>query len=135
MPRPRKPTTLLALSGGLDKNPGRYADRALEPVEQRALGDAPGHLEAPQRAAWAEIERISPEGVLTHADRLIVELAAVLLAKFRRAGELMPLAEVTRLQSILGELGLTPATRSKVTVIARRAPGNAFSGIGLKPSA
>lgn len=135
MSRPRKPTALLAISGGLDKNPGRYADRAFEPVEQRALGEAPGHLGAPQRAAWAEIERIAPAGVLTHADRIIVELAAVLLARFRRAGELMPVAEVTRLQSILGDLGLTPSTRSKVTAVVRPAPGNRFEGIGQKPGA
>lgn len=133
MARPRKPTSLLAITGGYDNNPGRLnASRGDEPIEQRALGDAPGHLEAPQRAAWAEIERIAPPGVLTHADRLVVELTAVLWARFRRAGEVMPLPEFTRLQSLLGELGLTPAARSKVKAVASK-PAGRFGGIGKKP--
>jgi phage terminase small subunit len=134
MARPRKPTKLLAITGGYDKNPGRLsATRGDEPFEQRALGEPPPHLDAKQRVTWAEIERIAPEGVLTHADRLIVEIAAVLLARFRRCGELMPIVEVTRLQSILGELGLTPAARSKVVPVGGRNNRNRFAGIGSRP--
>lgn len=133
MGRPRKPTTLLAINGGLDKNPGRYADRAHEPVEQRALGPAPGHLEPKAQLAWSEIERIAPEGVLTHADRLAVEMAAVLLAQFRRAGELMPIPALTRLQSLLGDLGLSPAARSKVSVFPAKPSAGRFTGIGKRP--
>lgn len=133
MARPRKPSNLLALSGGYDNNPGRLnAMRGDEPIEQRALGDPPEHLAPPQRAAWAELERIAPPGVLTHADRAIVELAAVLLARFRRAGELLPMPEITRLQSLLAELGLTPAARSKVRVVASK-PAGRFGEIGKRP--
>ena len=113
MARPRKPTSLLAITGGYDNNPGRLnASRGDEPIEQRA--------------------RIAPPGVLTHADRLVVELTAVLWARFRRAGEVMPLPEFTRLQSLLGELGLTPAARSKVKAVSTK-PAGRFGGIGTKP--
>lgn len=132
MARPRKPTQLLALTGGYDNNPGRLnAARGDEPIEQRALGDPPEHLAPPQRATWLELERIAPAGVLTFADRPIVELAAVLLARFRRAGELMPIPEITRLQSLLAELGLTPAARSKVRVAPTK-PAGRFNGIGKR---
>lgn len=133
MARPRKPTPLLALTGGYDKNPGRFsATRGEEPIEQRALGEPPQHLNPAQRVTWAELDRIAPAGVLTHADRLIVEVAAVLLARFRRAGELMPIAEITRLQSILGELGLTPSARSKVVPVGGRHVTSRFDGIGKR---
>jgi phage terminase small subunit len=133
MARPRKPTHLLSITGGLDHNPGRYADRANEPQDDRDLGAPPPHLVPSQQAIWREIEQLSPPGVLRHADRLIVELAAVLLAQFRRAGELMPLPAMTRLQSLLAELGMTPAARSKVTAAAAKPQAGKFAGIGKRP--
>jgi phage terminase small subunit len=114
MPRPRKPTELHALSGALEKNPGRYADRKAEPQDDRALGPPPEWLAADAKAAWLELERISAPGVLRIGDRIAVEIAALLIARLRRAGDLMPEPELRRLQSLLGELGLSPASRSKV---------------------
>ena len=64
-----------------------------------------------------------------------MELASVLVAQFRLQGTLMPLPAVTRLQSVLGDLGMTPASRSKVT--GAQAPslkGNKFAGIGQRPA-
>jgi hypothetical protein len=132
MARPRKPTALLELNGSLSHNPGRHANRAGEPFDPRPLGDPPLHLDPPQRAAWGEIERIAPPGVLCHGDRLIVELAAVLLAQFRAAGAMFPDGRLRRLESVLGQLGLTPAARSKVT--ATPVPkGNPFASVGQRP--
>jgi phage terminase small subunit len=133
MARPRKPTHLLAISGGLDKNPQRYTDRAGEPVDDRELGDPPPKLDPAAQAAWREIAQVAPVGVLAQADRLIVELAAMLVAQFRRQGDLMPLPAVTRLQSVLGDLGLTPASRSKVTAAASKPQAGRFAGIGKRP--
>lgn len=133
MPRPRKPTHLLAVTGGLAKNPARYADRAHEPTDERELGDPPPNLAPSQQAVWREIEQLSLPGVLTHGDRLIVEVAAVLLAQFRLAGNLMPLPAIARLQSILGELGMTPASRSKVSASGVKPSASRFNGIGQRP--
>lgn len=131
MPRPRKPTQLHALSGALDKNPGRFADRANEPQDDRPLGDPPMHLRPEERAAWAELERISAPGVLCFGDRIIVELTAVHIAMLRGLGAGLPDAKVRRLESLLGQLGLTPAARSKVTARQVRA-GNRFAANGQR---
>lgn len=136
MGRPRKPTNVLLISGGLDKNPQRYADRANEPKDERELGEPPPHLGKSEQAIWREIQQLALPGVLVHADRLIVEVAAQLLSQFRRQGDLMPLPALTRLQSVLGDLGMTPASRSKVSSGAKA--GNAaskFTGIGNRPPA
>lgn len=131
MPAPRKPTAVHALTGSMDKNPHRFVDRANEPRDDRPLGDPPMHLKPAEIVAWQEIERIAPAGVLCHADRLAVELTAVLLAAFRELGLSLPDPKLRRLESMLGQLGLTPATRSKVT--ARPvSPANRFTQNGKR---
>jgi len=130
MARPRKPTALHAISGALDHDRKRYADRADEPVDNRPLGPPPTTLPAPQRAAWGEIERLAPW--LVFADRLAVEVAVRLLVFVRSAGiGYASPAYLSRLQAALGALGLTPADRSKVSMPARK-PGNAFAQFGKR---
>ncbi|MDR7070523.1 hypothetical protein J2X02_003388 [Pseudoxanthomonas japonensis] len=85
------------------------------------------HLTAEQRVCWGEIERIAPPGVLRHADRLVVEMTAVLLANFRALGPMLSDAKFRRLEALLGQLGLTPATRSKVTAFKEPLQGNRFA--------
>ena len=121
-----------ALSGAMEKNPSRFRDRAAEPTDDRPLGPPPEFLEASQRAAWLEIERLAPW--LCHADRLAVEIASVLIAKFRLAGDMTPPAIFSRLEAALGQLGLTPASRSKVTM-RQSGKDNPFSRHGGKPAA
>lgn len=131
MPRPRKPSNLLMLSGAMDHDRKRYADRAGEPVDDRPLGPPPESLEAPIRAAWLEIERLAPW--LVFADRLAVEIAARLLAFVRVAGVgLATPAHLSRLQAALGALGLTPVDRSKVKMPERK-PSNRFMQNGCHP--
>ena len=127
MARPRKPTSLHELSGALSHDPQRFRDRINEPVDNRALGDPPMHLTAEQRVCWGEIERIAPPGVLRYADRLVVEMTAILLANFRALGPMLSDAKFRRLEALLGQLGLTPATRSKVTAFKEPLQGNRFA--------
>lgn len=116
MARPRKPTALHQLSGSIQHDPQRFHDRVNEPIDNRALGGPPLWLTAEQRVCWEEIERISAPGVLCFGDRLAVEMTAILLASFRALGPAFPDAKFRRLEAMLGQLGLTPAARSKVTV-------------------
>jgi hypothetical protein len=60
--------------------------------------------------------------VLCHADRLAVEVTAVLLASFRAMGAGLPDAKFRRLEAMLGQLGMTPTTRSKVTAVQSVTP-------------
>jgi hypothetical protein len=132
MARPRKPTALHALTGSLEHDPGRFAGRANEPVDDRALGPPPDRMEAAERVCWGEIERLAPW--LSFADRLAVEVTAGLLARWRQCGvALMPPAMLTRLESMLGRLGLTPSDRSKVSARPVH-PENRFSGNGRRPA-
>ncbi len=115
MARPRKPTELLILTGGY--RPDRHARRRGAPKSERAIGDPPGHLAPDEAAAWREFCRDTPAGVLTSADRWILEMAARLVARSRREG--LTGAELGHLRACLGELGATPASRSRVLPAGR----------------
>lgn len=131
MGRPRKPTGLHLLNGSVDKNPARFVERAEEPHDDRPLGPPPEFLRPDQRVAWLEIERLAPW--LAFGDRIAVEMAAVLLARFRIDPGSMAPALYTRLETILGRLGMTPSDRSRVTVPGKTT-GNPFARNGKRPT-
>lgn len=83
MPRPRKPTRLLAISGALKRDKKRHRARQNEPVDSHPIGKCPPGLTAAERRAYREIVRRAVPGVLTYADGVAVEAAAKLLAKMR----------------------------------------------------
>jgi phage terminase small subunit len=148
LPRPRKPTSLLELSGAFAKNPTRR--RPAEPRDDRPLGDPPTRLPAAAVPYWREIASLAPARVLCAADRLAVELAARLMLKAcqgdnasvlldlveaARAGKLtnkelravavrqtISSAELATLRSLLAAFGMTPADRSKLSIPAERPP-------------
>jgi phage terminase small subunit len=112
MPRPRKPTRLLLLTGANVAHPERMRERELEPKDERPLGPPPAWLSTEQLSAWKEIESLAPW--LARADRVAVEVASVLLAAFRCEGTALAPSLIARLETTLGRLGLTPADRSRV---------------------
>ncbi len=111
MPAHRKPTELLELSGAFEKDPQRR--RPIGPKSDRPIGDPPPHLAPDEAACWREFCRDAPGGVLTSADRLALEMLARLIAKGRRPEGLLG-AEMSNLRALLGEMGATPASRSRV---------------------
>jgi len=123
MGRPRTPSAILELRGSYRKNPQRR--RHPEPQPSGPLGKPPRLLAREERRAWRDIERITPPGVLTVADRWLVEIAARLMAKMRGPKGLRP-GERTQLIQCLSKMGLTPADRSKVGVTPRPAGVNVF---------
>lgn len=129
MPRPRTPTAVLALNGGLAHDPKRYANRTAEPVRSGELGPAPESFDDDLLAIWDEIVGDIPDGVLTNADRVIVELA-VRLTKKMRDGDLNA-ALAAQLVSCLSRLAMTPSDRSKVQVV----PGKVDPAIPPSPFA
>ncbi len=133
MPAHRKPTALHALSGSLDHDPKRFANRIGEPRESRPIGDPPARLTPEQVAAWNEIATAAPRGVIGYADRIALEMMAVLLARFWSDGANMPASLVARLDGLLGRFAMTPADRSRAK--ANESPaGNAFAERGRRPS-
>jgi hypothetical protein len=110
MARPRTPTEVLELRGAFKRNPKRTRDVGAK--ADRGLGHAPIHLTDTEVECWREIVGNCAGGVLTSADRIIVEMAARLVSRFR--ADWLTGAEMSTLKSCLTELGWTPASRSKV---------------------
>jgi hypothetical protein len=127
MPRPRKPTAILELSGSFKKNPQRRAERDGEPTPAGPIGTCPRDLADEVRAAWGEIVRTCPPGVLTKADRIAVRSAARLLAA-ENAGSIA-VGERAQLHKLLGDLGMTPRGRAYVHVPPPSKTGNEFADV------
>lgn len=114
MPAHRKPTAKLKRSGAFRKNPKRESARKSEPRPNGPIGAPPASLSDPQVACWNEIIANSSPGVLTKADRVIVELGARTLAMVRGRGKLTAF-QLQQMRAILSSLGMTPADRSRVS--------------------
>jgi phage terminase small subunit len=150
--RPRKPTRILELTGRLKHDPQRR--RPAEPKVDGPLGEPPGRLPAEIIPFWQEIVSIAADGVLTKADRIVVELAARLMERATRpapsieamakvvdAGEIelpdlkallqlekFTSADMSNLRALLSSIGLDPASRSKLSV-AQAKPKNPFADL------
>ena len=130
MPRTRVPTEILTATGAFDRHPERKRARESEPQPESAIGEPPTSLTASQRACYMEIVNRSHPGVLSDADGFVVELAAVLLERFRRDPETISAAKLARLQQLLSLMGLSPADRSRVSIGTwkeQRAPSSSIA--------
>jgi hypothetical protein len=110
MPRPRKPTNVLAFTGAFRKDPQRARARSKEP---RDLGELvkPAGLTEDESAAWDAIVSTCPTGVLKDRDAEIVRLAAVVRCELKRAPKA---ALIAQYRLLLSDLGMTPVAASKV---------------------
>jgi phage terminase small subunit len=115
MGRPRKPTAVLELTGAFRKNPKR---KRTEPESTGAIGDPPAHFNREQAAIWRELVSTCSPGVLQRADRLLLEIAVVLTLRFRKQAAHMSSADMKGLISVLARMGMSPADRSRVGIIA-----------------
>ena len=124
MGRSRKTSAAHEMSGSFDKHPERKAERALEPKPKAPLGGPPAcftmaggasdYTGSRLIAIWDEIVAEAPPGVLTNADRKHVELACRLLLRIRK--DQAKSGDYSRLDVLLGKMGMNPADRSKVNV-------------------
>ena len=126
MVRPRKPSNVLALTGSFKVHPERAAARANEPAGDGEIGDAPAHFDDAARKCWLEIVGLCHAGTLCHADRLVVEHGARVLAALRASPDYEDTKLMIRLEATLGKLGLTPADRSRVNVMKKKENENPF---------
>ena len=109
--RKRIPTALKVVQGTAQPcrmNPG-------EPEGASPVGEPPAEFDPQQVRCWAEVIDNCHPGVLSLADTHAVEIAAVLLAEFRSNYIAFPSVKLGKLTTILGQLGMTPADRSRVT--------------------
>lgn len=132
MGRPRTPSNVLDARGAFKKNPNRA--RPDEPAVDGEIGDPPERFTDGQRAAWFDFTLTCHAGVIGTADRIALEIAAVLLDDFRMNPVDMPAAKLARLDSLLGRFGMTPSDRSKVKAPKKEA-ANAFKHLVKKRGA
>lgn len=104
----------------------RDDERENEPVVTEPIGAAPPHFSEQERQAW-DLVRIAPQGVLTQADQIAVELLAYLVAELRQLKASLPAQKMVRLQALLGSFGMTAADRSNVKVIPPKTKGRLAS--------
>lgn len=128
MPAHRKPTAKLKRNGAFRKNPKRETARRAEPRPNGPIGAPPVSLSEVQVACWNEIIENSPDGVLTKADRHIVELGARTLAMVRGRGKLTAF-QLQQMRAILASLGMTPSDRSRVGAPAAPPPKSPWDEI------
>jgi hypothetical protein len=121
----RKPTaTHLKVVTG---NPGKRALNHNEPAAAGDLGQPPSDWTPAQKALWWEVVNSAPAGVLTGSDRLLVELAVRNLAQVRAAAEITA-AQSAEMRRCLGEMGMTPSERSRLSA-PQPGASNPFAGL------
>jgi hypothetical protein len=131
MPKQRTPTTKLKLLGSFKKHPERERP---DDVDTGAFPDEPpAHLADDVKVCWVEIRDACYYSVLQAADVFLVELTSGLLAELRRDPDKMLAARLTQLRVCLGQLGLSPTDRSKLSVPAavRGKSSSLLDGRGL----
>lgn len=111
MARPRKPIEELKLSGAFAKNPNR---RRTAPKSTKTIGTPPRYFTDDEKVCWKEILRDSIPGVLTGADRWLVEAACLVMAKMRRREPMNGPERMTLMQAIT-KAGLSPVDRQRLT--------------------
>jgi hypothetical protein len=126
MPRQRTPLAEAEATGATAKNPKRYRGRRASPTPEGPVGDPPSHFDDVDRDLWFEVANLPAQGVLTSADRVLVEVTVRLLRKLRGIDYGMneddhrqPIAPLTgvemgHLRACLGSMGCTPADRTRV---------------------
>ena len=114
MARPRKPTNVLEASGAFKKNPNRA--RPSEPKVEEPIGKPPMYMAGPAKKIWKEILKLAPNGVMTRADSVALELCANLLSEYRNDPAEFSAQKLARMESLLGKFGMNPSDRSKLSI-------------------
>ena len=124
MGRPRKPTSILELTGAFDKNPARALKRVNEPIPSGEIGDPPAYFNEFLREIWAELVDEAAPGVMKRSDRKALEAWCQIVA-FIRVGA-ADSALFSQNKAYAQQFGMTPAARSLVEV-PQEDNGNEFA--------
>lgn len=127
--RQRIPTAVLQARDAAGHNGGRIRMRIDEPeVLSRPLGPPPKHLTKLEKEMWLATVKEAFAGTLSEADRVTVEVIAVLRADFRT--KRADFKQWGQLLAALGKLGMTPSDRSLVQQPSSARPvTNRFTGL------
>lgn len=112
MTRIAQPREVAELKGLTKHNPQRYRNQPAK--SEYVLGHCPEDMKESEKAVWFELETYAAKGVLTGADRMILEVTCSLMAEFRSDRWAFTAAKIGQLIGCLARLGLTPADRQKI---------------------
>ena len=115
MARPRLPLASARIKGADKRNPARFADRS-DP-KAAPLGEPSKWLDSEQAEAWEMFRREVPW--LMESDRVVVEIAVVIRARMM-SGEQVGVGALNQLRLCAGQMGTSPAARSKITLSDER---------------
>jgi len=122
MARPRIATQIQEAKGAFKHDPQRRSQREGEPEPNGPVGDPPDYFDDELRSIWFEYVMKAHPGVLCLADSIHLEMACVLTRDFRR-GELSG-AKLSSLRTMLGQMGMNPSERSKVSASKPKPPAD-----------
>lgn len=123
MARHKQPREVAELKGADKRNPQRYEGEP--PKSELPLGNAPDYMAEDAKGCWFELSSYALPGVLTGADRFVMEVAATLLAEFRRSPDEFQVGKHSVMAGHFARLGLSPSDRQKLTP-TKPGEGNPF---------
>lgn len=126
MAKPRKPTNVLALKGAFRANPSRAKERSNEPSPVGDIGPPPEYLSPAVAAAWTALVTHAHAGTLCASDREFMEYAAKIWAEIKASETVDPKLGI-RFEACIAKLGMSPADRSRVSVIKPKEQQNSYT--------
>lgn len=120
------PTALKILRG----NPGK---RPLNKNEPQGQAEVPNHppkwMSSVEKACWRRIKTIAPAGVITGSDMPAVEALACLMAELQESPRDFPNARWPQYRALLGQFGMVPGERSRLSVPAQEDTDDPWSNL------
>lgn len=111
MARHANPIEEQHLKGADRTHPERY--RKEVPKSALPLGQFPAVRSTSPEEIWFELSSFALPGVMTGADRFMLEMACELLAEFRSGPREFQVGKYTHLISLLARFGMSPSDRTK----------------------
>ncbi len=121
----KKPSNVHKLHGTF--RPDRHGD---DPDIEIGAPIKPEWLSAAASAEWdRSVPIMEGAGYLSVNDQMPLALYCELVADFQADPKGFPAARLTQLRLLMGELGMTPASRAKITVKKTDKPSNPFGDL------
>jgi hypothetical protein len=112
MPRNTTPVEIAKIKGMQSLHPERYLDSI--PKSDLPLGLPPKRLTDEAQECWWEISFYAIPGIMTGADRLLLETLSNHLAEYRKDPNKYPVNKVQQMITTLGRFGMSPSDRTKL---------------------
>jgi hypothetical protein len=111
----KQPRESAELKGAHKVHPERYREEV--PKSLLPLGKYPTGRSTEPEDCWFEISSMCIDGVLTGADRIMLEIASDLLGEYREDHKKFASAKLGNIISCLARFGMSPSDRQSLGVV------------------